>query len=77
MNRSIARRLASMFALVALFVFTLVGSGLFLVLRTQLEHHLRESLDDRTQIAHIIVYHAVTPDKWRMTRRTTAAPCTR
>ncbi|OLL28934.1 two-component sensor histidine kinase [Burkholderia sp. SRS-W-2-2016] len=68
MNRSIARRLASMFALVALFVFTLVGTGLFLVLRTQLEHHLRESLDDRTQIARIIVYHAVTPDKWRMVR---------
>ncbi|MCC8404084.1 heavy metal sensor histidine kinase [Paraburkholderia sp. MMS20-SJTN17] len=68
MNRSIARRLASMFALVALFVFTLVGTGLFLVLRTQLEHHLRESLDDRTQIARIIVYHAVNPDKWRMAR---------
>ncbi|MBB5499255.1 heavy metal sensor histidine kinase [Paraburkholderia sp. MM5384-R2] len=68
MNRSIARRLASMFALVALFVFTLVGTGLFLVLRTQLEHHLRESLDDRTQIARIIVYHAVTPEKWRMCR---------
>ena len=68
MNRSIARRLALMFALVALFVFTLVGTGLFLVLRTQLEHHLRESLDDRSQIARIIVYHAVTPEKWRMAR---------
>ncbi|CAB3776430.1 Adaptive-response sensory-kinase SasA [Paraburkholderia ultramafica] len=68
MNRSIARRLALMFALVALFVFTLVGTGLFLVLRTQLEHHLRESLDDRAQIARIIVYHAVTPEKWRMAR---------
>ena len=68
MNRSIARRLALMFALVALSVFTLVGTGLFLVLRTQLEHHLRESLDDRTQIARIIVYHAVTPEKWRMCR---------
>lgn len=68
MNRSIARRLALMFALVALSVFTLVGTGLFLVLRTQLEHHLRESLDDRVQIARIIVYHAVTPEKWRMCR---------
>ncbi|PQV49794.1 heavy metal sensor histidine kinase [Paraburkholderia sp. BL21I4N1] len=68
MNRSIARRLALMFALVALSVFTLVGTGLFVVLRTQLEHHLRESLDDRTQIARIIVYHAVTPEKWRMCR---------
>ena len=68
MNRSIARRLALMFALVALSVFTLVGSGLFLVLRSQLEHHLRESLDDRTEIAKIIVYHAINPDKWRMAR---------
>jgi two-component system heavy metal sensor histidine kinase CusS len=67
MNRSIARRLALMFALVALFVFTLVGTGLFLILRTQLEHHLRESLDDRMQIARIIVFHAGTPEKWRMT----------
>ena len=68
MNRSIARRLALMFALVALSVFTLVGTGLFLVLRTQLEHHLRESLDDRSEIARIIVYHAATPEKWRMAR---------
>ena len=68
MNRSIARRLAAMFALVALLVFTLVGAGLFLVLRVQLEHHLRESLDDRTEIARIIVYHATTPDKWRIAR---------
>ncbi|MFM0339466.1 heavy metal sensor histidine kinase [Paraburkholderia fungorum] len=68
MNRSIARRLALMFALVALSVFTLVGTGLFLVLRAQLEHHLRESLDDRSEIARFIVYHAVTPEKWRMAR---------
>ena len=51
MNRSIARRLAMMFALVALSVFTLVGTGLFLVMRVQLNHHLRESLDDRMEIA--------------------------
>ncbi|WP_341316149.1 heavy metal sensor histidine kinase [Paraburkholderia sp. IMGN_8] len=68
MNRSIARRLALMFALVALLVFTLVGTGLFLVLRTQLERHLRESLDGRTEVARIIVYHAGTPEKWRMAR---------
>jgi two-component system heavy metal sensor histidine kinase CusS len=67
-SRSIARRLAAMFALVALLVFTLVGAGLFLVLRAQLEHHLRESLDDRTEIARIIVHHATTPEKWRIAR---------
>lgn len=63
---SIARRLAMMFAVVALFVFTLVGTGLFLVLRVQLERHLRESLDDRAEIARLIVYHAITPEKWRI-----------
>ncbi|TKC86242.1 heavy metal sensor histidine kinase [Trinickia terrae] len=68
MNRSIARRLAMMFALVALFVFALVGTALFLVLRTQLEHHLRESLDDRREIAQLIVTHSVTPEKWKMAR---------
>jgi two-component system heavy metal sensor histidine kinase CusS len=68
MNPSIARRLALMFALVALSVFTLVGSGLFLVLRSQLEHHLRESLDGRMEIAKIIVSHSTTPEKWKMAR---------
>jgi two-component system, OmpR family, heavy metal sensor histidine kinase CusS len=68
MNRSIARRLALMFALVALLVFALVGTALFLVLRTQLERHLRESLDDRREIAQLIVSHSATLEKWKMTR---------
>lgn len=68
MNRSIARRLSILFAVAALLVFTLVGTGLFVVLRVQLERHLRESLDDRSEIARIIVYHAVTPEKWRIAR---------
>ncbi|CDY79318.1 Signal transduction histidine kinase [Caballeronia glathei] len=68
MKRSISRRLAAMFAVVALFVFALVGTGLFLVLRAQLEHHLRESLDTRAEIARLIVMHASTPDKWIMAK---------
>ena len=68
MPKSIARRLALMFALVALLVFTVVGTALFLVLRVQLDRHLRESLDDRTEIARIIVFHAGTPEKWKMSR---------
>lgn len=65
---SIARRLALMFAVVALFVFTLVGTGLFLVLRVQLEQHLRESLDDRAEIAHLMVMHTSTPEKWHIVK---------
>ncbi|MPW18276.1 heavy metal sensor histidine kinase [Paraburkholderia sp. CNPSo 3157] len=64
-NRSIGRRLALLFALVALTVFTLVDTGLFLVLRSQLEQRLRESLDSRTEVARIIVHHAINRDKWR------------
>ncbi|WP_217424898.1 heavy metal sensor histidine kinase [Pandoraea soli] len=68
MTHSIARRLAAMFAIVALSVFAMVGAALFLMLRIQLERHLRESLDDRAQIAHIIVYHGATPQKWQIVR---------
>ncbi|AKC70705.1 two-component sensor histidine kinase [Pandoraea oxalativorans] len=57
-----------MFAVVALSVFALVGAALYLVLRVQMERHLRESLDDRAQIAHIIVYHGATPEKWQIVR---------
>jgi two-component system, OmpR family, heavy metal sensor histidine kinase CusS len=67
-QRSIARRLAVMFALVALLVFALVGSGLFLVLRVQLEQHLRDSLDNRAEIARLIVTHVSTPDKWKIAK---------
>ncbi|MDR5802195.1 heavy metal sensor histidine kinase [Caballeronia sp. LZ001] len=67
-QRSIARRLAVMFAVVALFVFALVGTGLFLVLRVQLEQHLRDSLDNRAEIARLIVSHVSNPDKWKMAK---------
>lgn len=67
-QRSISRRLAVMFALVALFVFSLVGSGLFLVLRVQLEQHLRDSLDNRAEIARLIVTHVSNPDKWKIAK---------
>ncbi len=63
---SIARRLAVMFALVALLVFALVGSGLFLVLCVQLEQHLRDSLDNRAEIARLIVTYVSNPDKWKL-----------
>jgi two-component system, OmpR family, heavy metal sensor histidine kinase CusS len=67
-QRSIARRLAVMFALVALLVFALVGSGLFLVLRMQLEQHLRDSLDNRAEIARLIVAHVSSTDKWKVAK---------
>jgi two-component system heavy metal sensor histidine kinase CusS len=57
-----------MFALVALLVFTLIGAGLFWVLSVQLDKDLRTSLDNRAEIARLIVYPANTPEKWNMVR---------
>lgn len=68
MSHSISRRLAAMFAIVALSVFALVGTALYVMLRIQLERHLRESLEDRARVAHIIVFHGGTPEKWQIVK---------
>ncbi len=66
--RSIALRLSLMFALVGLLVFAVVGTGLFVVLRMQMDRHLREALDDRIEIARVIVSHTPTRAKWKFSR---------
>lgn len=65
--RSIALRMSLMFALVGLLVFAVVGTGLFVVLRMQMDRHLREALDDRIEIARVIVSHTPTRAKWKFT----------
>jgi len=64
MKRSISLRLSAMFAAVSLVVFTLTGSGLFILMRRQLFDELRETLDTRARIAALIVGHAPTVQKW-------------
>ncbi|TAM05138.1 MAG: two-component sensor histidine kinase [Paraburkholderia sp.] len=64
MKRSISLRLSAMFAAVSLVVFTLTGTGLFLLMRTQLFNEARETLDTRARIARLIVEHAPDVKKW-------------
>jgi two-component system heavy metal sensor histidine kinase CusS len=63
-KRSISLRLSAMFAAVSLVVFTLTGTGLFMLMRRQLFDELRETLDTRARIASLIVAHAPTVEKW-------------
>ncbi|HEY1607840.1 MAG TPA: heavy metal sensor histidine kinase [Paraburkholderia sp.] len=64
MKRSISLRLSAMFAAVSLVVFTLTGTGLFMLMQRQLFNELRETLDTRARIAALIVSHAPTVEKW-------------
>ncbi|WP_213304598.1 heavy metal sensor histidine kinase [Paraburkholderia sacchari] len=64
MKRSISLRLSAMFAAVSLIVFTLTGTGLFLLMQHQLFNELRETLDARARIAGLIVTHASDVKKW-------------
>ncbi|WP_042337439.1 heavy metal sensor histidine kinase [Paraburkholderia ferrariae] len=64
MKHSISLRLSAMFAAVSLVVFTLTGTGLFLLMRNQLMDELRETLDTRARIASLIVAHAPDVQKW-------------
>jgi two-component system heavy metal sensor histidine kinase CusS len=64
MKRSISLRLSAMFAALSLVVFTLTGSGLFMLMKRQLFNELRETLDTRARIAELIVDHAPNVAKW-------------
>lgn len=64
MKHSISLRLSAMFAAVSLVVFTLTGTGLFLLMKNQLLDEARETLDTRARIARLIVSHAPDVKKW-------------
>lgn len=64
MKHSISLRLSAMFAAVSLIVFTLTGTGLFLLMKKQLFNEQRETLDTRARIAMLIVSHAPDVQKW-------------
>ncbi|PRF56164.1 two-component sensor histidine kinase [Burkholderia multivorans] len=66
MKRSIALRLSTMFGIVSLLVFTLVGCGLFVMMERQLFAELRATLDTRAKVAEMIVSHALTPERGRL-----------
>lgn len=64
MNASIAGRLAAMFALVALLVFSIIGVALHRVLERELARQQREELTTKLDIAELMVRRAVVPEKW-------------
>ncbi|MFP6561767.1 heavy metal sensor histidine kinase [Paraburkholderia sp. B3] len=66
MKHSISLRLSAMFAAVSLVVFTLTGTGLFLLMKTQLLDDLRATVDARAHIALLIVSHASDAQKWAL-----------
>ncbi|AOJ83418.1 histidine kinase [Burkholderia savannae] len=68
MTRSISRRLSVLFGVASLFVFTLVGVGLFAMMERQLFAELRATLDTRTKIAAMIVSHGTTAARFKITQ---------
>ena len=64
MNRSIALRLAAMFAVAALVVFALVGFALHRVLENALDRHQLEQLNTKFQMMKYTIVRTRTPDRW-------------
>jgi two-component system, OmpR family, heavy metal sensor histidine kinase CusS len=69
MKHSISLRLSAMFAAVSLVVFTLTGTGLFLLMKSQILDDLRETVDARAHIALLIVSHASDAQKWALVQQ--------
>ncbi|MES2831177.1 MAG: heavy metal sensor histidine kinase [Pseudomonadota bacterium] len=63
---SIAIRLAAMFAMAALVVFSLIGIALYSVLSHELNRQQIDTLNARADVLHSLVRNAATPDRWRV-----------
>jgi two-component system heavy metal sensor histidine kinase CusS len=64
-TRSIALRLAALFAAAALVVFTLIGVALHRVFEQTIDEHQREQVDTRFQDMSYMIRHVRTPDQWQ------------
>ncbi|MEI7297962.1 heavy metal sensor histidine kinase [Paraburkholderia tropica] len=64
MTGSISRRLAVMFSAAAIVVFTLVGLGLTLFLRAELDAGLKDSLEARAAIARELIARTTSKNEW-------------
>ena len=62
-----------MFALMALAIFTLVGGGLMMSLRSQLELSTRQALGSQLEVARLTLYHTSTRERWLIARDRLAA----
>ncbi|HVK54390.1 MAG TPA: heavy metal sensor histidine kinase [Burkholderiales bacterium] len=66
MTRSIAIRLAAMFAVAALGVFSLVGWGLYRVLEKELAQHQIAELTTRFEVLESLIRRAATVERWKI-----------
>jgi two-component system heavy metal sensor histidine kinase CusS len=64
MNRSLAVRLAWMFALAALIIFSLVGAALHRVLSDELSYHQTMELTTKMEVVEHLVSRTATMEKW-------------
>jgi two-component system heavy metal sensor histidine kinase CusS len=64
LSRSITWRLTAMFAAAALVTFTLIGSALFFVLRSEMRWHVRQQLDTYMQDMQYLIEHVTRADRW-------------
>lgn len=65
MNRSIATRLAAMFAVAALLVFSVVGAGLSHVLQQELQRHQLNELNTRFDLLQRSIVRSDSAEKWQ------------
>ncbi len=64
LRNSIAARLAAMFAIAALIVFSLIGIALYSVLSHELNRQQVDTLTARADVLHSLVRNAATRDRW-------------
>jgi two-component system heavy metal sensor histidine kinase CusS len=63
-RRSIAKRLAALFAGAGLLVFSLNAAALYRVLHTEIDQHQYAQLDTKRRLMQVIIGRCAAPDKW-------------
>lgn len=64
MKRSIAKRLALMFAGAGLLVFSVNAAALYSVLKTEIDQHQFTQLDTKRRLMQVVIGRCTAPDKW-------------
>jgi two-component system heavy metal sensor histidine kinase CusS len=63
-RRSIAKRLAALFAGAGLLVFSLNAAALYRVLQTEIDQHQYAQLDTKRRLMQVVIGRCAAPDKW-------------
>lgn len=64
MRRSIAKRLAALFAGAGVLVFSFNAAALYRVLQTEIDQHQYAQLDTKRRLMQVIIGRCLAPDKW-------------